>query len=309
MRPVIDRRGARVIPVVLAALLALSCGTVPAASSNEGTVELDVPYVQTPQRVVDRMLAFARPTKNDVVYDLGSGDGRIVIRAARRYGSRGVGIDIDPARVEEGTRNAQRAGVSDRVRFVQQDVFEADVREATVVTMYLLQSVNERLRPRLLEQLRPGARIVSHQFDLGEWEADESVQVARGDGFSATVYYWVVPAKVAGTWDVTLGQGDQARRVRLNLEQKYQKVRGSATVDGRQVPVEDARLVGDRITLTLPGDAAGGARQLTLTGRVDGDRMVALAPGGRAGQSGADPTRGAGGDGGALAWTATRVGS
>jgi precorrin-6B methylase 2 len=309
MRPVC-RRGARVVPVVAAALLVLSCGAVRAASSNEGTVQLDVPYVQTPQPVVDRMLELAAPTKDDVVYDLGSGDGRIVITAARRYGSRGVGIDIDPARVEEGKQNAQAAGVSDRVRFVQQDVFQADFREATVVTMYLLQAINERLRPQLLQQLRPGTRIVSHQFDLGEWEADKSVEVARGDGFTATVYYWVVPAKVAGTWDLALGQGDKPRTVRLTLEQQYQKVGGSATVDGRQVPIEKARLVGDRLTFALPGELAGGARQLTLTGRVDGGRIVALAPDGRrSGQSGAAPAGGAGGDGSVPGWTATRVGS
>jgi precorrin-6B methylase 2 len=308
MQP-LSRRQAPVIPAVAAACLAVACGAVRAAP-NEGTVQLDVPYVQTPQPVVDRMLALAAPTKNDVVYDLGSGDGRIVITAARRYGSRGVGIDIDPARVEEGKQNAQAAGVSDRVRFVQQDVFQTDVREATVVTMYLLQAVNERLRPRLLEQLRPGARVVSHQFDLGEWEADAREEVARGDGSSATVYYWVVPAKVAGTWDLTLGQGDQARKVRLNLEQQYQKVRGSASVDGRQVPIENATLVGDRISFTLPGELAGGARQLTFTGRVEGGRMVALAPDGRrSGQSGAAPAGGASGDGGVPGWTATRVGS
>jgi SAM-dependent methyltransferase len=305
----LSRRQAPVIPAVAAACLAVACGAVRAAS-NEGTVPLDVPYVQTPQPVVDRMLALAAPTKDDVVYDLGSGDGRIVITAAKRYGARGVGIDIDPARVEEGKQNAQAAGVGDRVRFVQQDVFQSDVREATVVTMYLLQAVNERLRPRLLEQLRPGTRVVSHQFDLGEWEADKTVEVARGDGSSATVYYWVVPAKVAGAWELTLGQGDQARKVRLNLEQRYQKIRGSATVDGRQVAIENATLVGDRISITLPGEVAGSGQGLTLTGRVQGDRMVALAPDGqRAGQSGAVPAGGAGGAGGAPGWTATRVGS
>lgn len=148
----------------------------------------DVPYVPTPQNVVDEMLKLAKVTKNDVVYDLGSGDGRIVITAAKQYGARGVGIDISEDRVNEANANAQEAGVTDRVKFFQQDLFETDLKEATVVTLYLLPEVNLRLRPKLLRELKSGTRIVSHSFDMGDWKPDKHVDV---DGRS--IYFWVVP--------------------------------------------------------------------------------------------------------------------
>jgi SAM-dependent methyltransferase len=155
---------------------------------------LNAPYVVTPQPVVDAMLAVAGVTPDDVVYDLGSGDGRIVITAARRYGARGVGLELEPARVEQARRSAEAAGVADRVRFEVQDIFSADIREATVVTMYLLPEVNLRLRPRLLAALRPGTRIVSHAFDLGDWAPDKVLDVEGPEG-RYTVFYWVVPAR------------------------------------------------------------------------------------------------------------------
>ena len=155
----------------------------------------DVIFVPTPQEVVDAMLEVAKVTKNDVVYDLGSGDGRIVITAVQRYGAaRGVGIDIDPDRVAEARENAQKAGVADRVTFIQGDLFQADIRDATVVTMYLLQDVNLKLRPKLLSDLRPGTRVVSHNYHMGDWEPKEKATVPVG-GIEHTVYFWVVPPK------------------------------------------------------------------------------------------------------------------
>jgi cyclopropane fatty-acyl-phospholipid synthase-like methyltransferase len=151
----------------------------------------DVPYVPTPPKVVDAMLELAQVEKDDVVYDLGCGDGRIVIEAAKRYGARGVGIDISPSRILEARRNAAAAGVTDRVQFLEQDLFEADFREATVVTLYLLSAVNLRLRPRLLEQLKPGTRIVSHAFDMGEWKPDRAVNIGGSKAF-----LWIVPEQV-----------------------------------------------------------------------------------------------------------------
>jgi SAM-dependent methyltransferase len=148
----------------------------------------DVPFVPTPDEVVKRMLEIARVGPKDVVYDLGSGDGRIVIAAARQHGARGVGIDINPERVKEARLNAQKAGVADRVEFREDDLFKADIREATVVTLYLLPRVNLQLRPKLLSDLKPGTRIVSHGFDMGDWKP---AATARADG--NIVYYWVVP--------------------------------------------------------------------------------------------------------------------
>ncbi len=151
----------------------------------------DVPYVPTPQPVVDAMLEVAKVNKNDVLYDLGSGNGIIVNTAAQKFGTRGVGIDINPERIQEANENAKKAGVTDRVKFIQQDLFKADFSEATVVTLYLLPEVNLKLRPQLLSQLKPGTRIVSHAFDMGDWKPEQTLNV---DG--KTVYYWVVPENV-----------------------------------------------------------------------------------------------------------------
>ncbi|MBW4677468.1 MAG: class I SAM-dependent methyltransferase [Desmonostoc geniculatum HA4340-LM1] len=151
----------------------------------------DVPYVPTPEPVVDAMLKVAKVGKNDVLYDLGSGDGRIVNTAAQRYGTRGIGIDIDPQRVQEANENAQKAGVTDRVKFVQQDLFNTDFSEATVVTLYLLPEINLQLRPKLLKELKPGTRIVSHAFDMGDWKPQQTLNVE-----GKTIYYWVVPKEI-----------------------------------------------------------------------------------------------------------------
>jgi precorrin-6B methylase 2 len=147
----------------------------------------DVIFVPTPQEVVDAMLAIAKVTKNDVIYDLGSGDGRIPVTAARRFGARAVGIDIDPQRIKEANANAQSAGVTDRVKFLNQDLFTTDISEATVVTLYLLPSLNLKLMPKLMKELRPGTRIVSHSFDMGDWKPEQT-QVING----RTIYYWTI---------------------------------------------------------------------------------------------------------------------
>jgi Methyltransferase domain len=151
----------------------------------------DVPYVPTPQSVVDAMLKVAKVGKNDVLYDLGSGDGRIVVTAAQKFGTQGVGIDIDPQRIAEANQNAQKAGVSDRVKFVQQDLFNTDLSKATVVTLYLLPDINLKLRPKLFKELKPGTRIVSHAFHMGDWKPQQTLNV---DG--KTIYYWVVPENI-----------------------------------------------------------------------------------------------------------------
>ncbi|MDX1983773.1 MAG: methyltransferase domain-containing protein [Bryobacteraceae bacterium] len=150
----------------------------------------DVPYVPTPEQIVDEMLKLAGVKPSDVVYDLGCGDGRIVVRAARQFGARGVGIDIDPGRIREANERARAEGIADRVRFIEQDLFLADISEATVVTLYLLTTVNKRLRPKLLADLKPGARVVSHQFDMEDWKPAKKI-VKNG----RVLYLWIVPEK------------------------------------------------------------------------------------------------------------------
>lgn len=166
----------------------------PSATPNTQTEqrEPDVPYVPTPQPVVDAMLKLANVKKGDVLYDLGSGDGRIPITAAKKYSVRAVGIDINPERIEEANQNAKKAGVTNRVQFRQQDLFQTNLGEATVVTLYLLPDINVKLRPQLFKQLKPGTRIVSHDFDMGEWKPDKVLQV-KGPTREHTLYYWVVP--------------------------------------------------------------------------------------------------------------------
>jgi tRNA G37 N-methylase Trm5 len=149
----------------------------------------DVPYVPTPENVVEAMLKLGEVKKGDVLFDLGSGDGRIVITAAKNFGVRGTGIDINPERISEANANAKSAGVTDRVRFLNQDLFEADIKDATVVTLYLLPSINLKLRPKLWKDLKPGTRIVSHSFDMGDWAPEKKIEV---DG--RYLYFWRVPA-------------------------------------------------------------------------------------------------------------------
>jgi SAM-dependent methyltransferase len=194
----LDQSAASRRRLLLAAALMPAIAQAAPGSPDEGAVSaelpraLDVPFVPTPMDVVDTMLDMARVTAADLVYDLGCGDGRIVIRAAQRFGARGVGVDLNPQRVREARAAARAAGpaIESRVRFEVGDVFEFDFSRATVVTMYLLPSVNLKLRPRLFKELKPGTRIVSHDFDMGDWAPQ-----ARREMANATVYFWTVPAK------------------------------------------------------------------------------------------------------------------
>ena len=176
---------------VIAAALALSIVAPAIVAQTPSAKKPDVLFVPTPQPVVEAMLDLAGVKPTDIVYDLGSGDGRIVITAAQKYGARGVGIDIDEALVKKAIENAAAAGVGDRVRFVNQDLFSADLSEATVVTLYLLQSLNERLRPKLVRELKPGARIVSHVFNMGpEWPSEKIVTVD-----ASRIFLWSIPKR------------------------------------------------------------------------------------------------------------------
>ena len=169
----------------------------PTPPPEPGTVKLDVPYVPTHEAIVERMLKMAGVGKDDMLYDLGCGDGRIVVTAARKYGARGVGYDIDPRRISESNENARKAGVTDRVRFVQGDLFRADLSGATVVTLYLLPDVNLKLRPKLFRELKPGTRVVSHNYGMGDWEPKEVAEV-EVEGTTHYIYSWVVPEKPGG---------------------------------------------------------------------------------------------------------------
>lgn len=245
--------------------------------------QLDVPYVPTPQDVVDHMLTVSQVTEKDFVIDLGSGDGRIAVTAAEKFGARAMGVDLNPVRVAEAEANARRAGVTDRVEFREQNLFDTEISEATVLTMYLLPRVNIQLRPRVLSELRPGTRVVSHAFDMGDWTADRHDVVTGRD-----VYLWIVPAQVDGRWSVEGGDGGNFA---IELKQQYQTIRGTATVGGGTSDLQNATLRGAEISFVVERN---GTKTL-YRGRVDGDR-IAAAPGDAV--DGLQPARD---------WTASRV--
>jgi SAM-dependent methyltransferase len=230
----------------------------------------DVPFVPTPPEVVDEMLRLADLKAGDVLYDLGCGDGRIVIAAAKRFGIRAVGIDIDPVRISESNTNAAAAGVTGKVRFIEKNLFEADFRDATVVTMYLLTSVNLRLRPKLLAELKPGTRLVSHTFDMGEWRPDKSSLIATMYDDQRAVHFWVVPANVSGRWEWDLPDGAGRRHYTLEAGQKFQAVTVSATSGAWPLTVDDVVLTGDLIKFRLTADADGKMTSFLYEGRVRG---------------------------------------
>jgi hypothetical protein len=218
----------------------------PAAKAFEpqvGQPGKDVIWVPTPQALVDRMLDMAKATPADYLVDLGSGDGRTVITAAKR-GIRAHGIEYNPDMVELANRNAAKEGAGDKATFVQGDIFESDFSQATVVTMFLLSSLNLKLRPILLN-MKPGTRVVSNTFDMGDWRADQIAEVKDNCTSYCRAYLWIIPAKVAGTWQ--LGESE------LNLQQTYQMLAGTLKTGNVIAPITDGRLDGDRITFTAAG--------------------------------------------------------
>jgi SAM-dependent methyltransferase len=250
--------------VALLTLLATAC-------SARGP---DVIYLPSAADVVTRMLAVARVGPDDVVYDLGCGDGRIVIAAARDHGARGVCVDIDPSRIAESRRNADTAGVADRIEFRQADMFETDIGTATVVALYLSPSLNVRLRPKLLREVPPGARIVSHNFDMGDWDPDTVVRVTWPAGTTSAVQAWVLPADVAGTWELTVPGAAGERLIRVRFAQHFQEVTGTASTGGRTLALHDARLVGDSLQFQLRESTGDGGRVLRFVGRVSGGEIA-----------------------------------
>jgi len=178
---------ARAVALLAAVALVSACVAVPSGTP-------DILYVATPEEVGRAMLELAAVRRDDVVYDLGSGDGRLVIAAARRFGARGVGVELDAKLVQDSREAALKAGVSDRTQFLWQDIFQTDIAPATVVTVYLRQDVNLKLRPKLLRELRPGSRVVSHDFDMGDWRPDRTVRV-KGPAREHVLYLWTVPAR------------------------------------------------------------------------------------------------------------------
>lgn len=235
----------------------------------------EVPYVQTPDRVVEGMLDLAAVRSGDYLVDLGSGDGRIVITAAYKRGTRGLGVEIDPRLVEKSRATAKQLGVSGRAEFAVQDLFETDIRSANVLTMYLLPDVNLALRPRILAEMKPGSRVVSHDWDMAEWKPDMSITLdvpekKIGLKKASTLYLWLVPARIAGTWRTRVPLPKGAMDVELELEQKFQEFGGRARSGGRVLPVERGFVHGELVFLRF----GEGADALLFKGRATTDRIV-----------------------------------
>ncbi len=226
----------------------------PAFAQDGPPRPLDVPYVPTPQHVVDTMLKVAGVGRRDFLIDLGSGDGRIPVTAATRFGTRGFGVDLNPVRVKEANENIAKNKVGDLVTIVQGDLFETDISKATVISMYLLPTVNMKLRPYVLN-LKPGTRIVSHDFDMGDWKADKIEKLDY-----KTVYFWVVPSKVAGKYKVQIGR----QTYDMTLEQKFQDVTGNLIVDGKPVPIKDGKLNGANLSM----EVSVGGKTMKLEGNA-----------------------------------------
>jgi precorrin-6B methylase 2 len=233
------------VTCLLAALaIAPAQAQKPAYEPQSGQAGKDVVWVPTPQVVVDKMLDMAKVTRDDFVMDLGSGDGRTVITAAKR-GARALGVEYNPDMVALSKRNAEKEGVSATATFVKADLFETDFSKASVITMFLLPSLNLKLRPKILN-LKPGTRVVSNSFTMDEWQAEETVTLGAETGCTSfcTAYFWIVPAQVAGSYKIPQGE--------LKLAQRFQMLTGTLSADGKSFPVE-GRVRGEDITFTAGG--------------------------------------------------------
>ncbi|MBI2296648.1 MAG: class I SAM-dependent methyltransferase [Betaproteobacteria bacterium] len=270
-------------------VIAVAALLTPVQRARAQAIGVDAPYVPTPWGVVEAMLQLGKVGPQDFVIDLGSGDGRIVITAARKFGARGFGVDIDGSLVGIAQREARRQGVASRVEFHEQNLYLTDISRATVLTMYLVQRMLMELRPRLIKELKPGTRVVSHDFDMGDWKPDAHVTVPVPEKPygppTSEVYLWVVPANAAGTWRWRSTLGGGPVDIELGLQQTFQMLEGGALVGGRMARFEGGRMHGEQIRFMLIAEIQGRAVRHEFIGRVDGDSVsgkVKLAGGGEA---------------------------
>lgn len=226
----------------------------------------DVHFTPVPDRVLAEMLRIAAVGANDVIYDLGCGDGRILIAAAREFRARGVGVDIDAERVAESIANARQAGVGANLEFRQEDFFNTDLRPASVVALYLLDSLNVRLRPKILAECRPGTRVVTYSFDMGEWECDAHTPIAANG-----VSLWVVPGNLTGRWVTQAPGGTEPLRA-ITVEQTFQKIAGVAEFGGERGEIRDGRIAGERFEFVVQS----GEDSRIISGRITDDCLQAL---------------------------------
>ncbi len=237
----------------------------------------DVIYVPTPQIVVDEMLKMAKVSASDFIIDLGSGDGRIVITGAKRYGARGIGVDLDAYLLKKAREGARKEGVADKAQFVEQNLFETDLSRATVITSYLLPEMNEKLRPRLLA-LKPGTRVVTHDYDMGEWYPDDQKTISVpekvvGDPGKSYIFYYLVPAAIAGKWESLIYTGGRGVIYEFNFDQSFQQAGGEARVDGKPARLPLFKVRGDQVSFDADLPQGSGLAKHRFQGRVTQDAI------------------------------------
>lgn len=270
---VVPRRARRSLVGIIALALVTVMQSQPGGAQDFG----DTPYVQTPQNVVDRMLQVAKVGVGDYVIDLGSGDGRMIITAAKKHGARGFGVDLDRRLVQLSNRLAARAGVADRAVFYERDIYETDLTAASVVTIYLLPEVNLMMRPRLLATLKPGTRVVSHDYDMGDWPPDLRFEMDApgkpvGRDQRSKVFYWVVPGNAAGKWRWRLNRNGVSEDYVLSVTQNFQMLQGSLMVGEQRFALRDAKLTGEDIAFEAVD--AGGTAHYRFAGRITGHAIT-----------------------------------
>jgi len=257
------------IAIAVAGILAfylVGPDTAPKSAMTPPPARLDIHFVATPHEVVKRMLELAKVGPDDVHYDLGSGDGRIVIAAVKDFKARkAVGIDLDPQRIKEANENKAKAGLGDNVSFRNENIFETDLREATTVSMYLLQTINIRIRPKLLKELKPGSRVVTHAFNMGEWKPELEENL---NGYQ--IYLFIVPANLNGKWE----SGEGESKISLNLKSEFTDLSGSATINGKTANLKDGKITGTKIEFAIDVDG----KPVKYEGNVAEDTITGTSP-------------------------------
>jgi hypothetical protein len=259
-------------------MLALVVSSVARAEEERGVG--NVVYVPTPQVVVEEMLRMAKVGPQDFIIDLGSGDGRMVITAAKKFGARGFGVDLSDDLLRESNGVALGEGVADRARFIKQNLFETDLTQATVITTYLLPEMNEKLRPKILN-LKPGTRVVAHDYPMGDWQSDENKEIIVpekkvGNAGRSFVYLWTVPAKVGGRWQAQIKSPAHAGNLELEFSQRFQMLEGSARDGGRQIALVAPKIEADRLTFAFFAKPGDNATRHEFTGTVKGDAIEGI---------------------------------
>jgi hypothetical protein len=254
-------------------MVAMFCSMAGQAQEGKG----DVVYVPTPQIAVDTMLQMAKLSASDFVIDLGSGDGRIIITAAKKFGARGFGVDLDTVLLKRARDSAKREGVADRAQFVEQNLFETDLSRATVITTYLLPEMNEKLRPKILA-LKPGTRVVAHDYDMGEWQPDEErtlivPEKTVGDPGKSYIFFWVVPAMIAGRWESLVYTGGRGVVYEFDFDQSFQRVSGDLRVDGKEARLPIFNVRGERVSFEVDAPQGSGLVKHRFQGVVKQDRI------------------------------------